>query len=177
MAISSIVKTRRDGTLTISDAAGAHTLTVAFEAGDFSLSVPGPTVNNFLDRGEIGAAPSLRYGDDAPMTGSFTAQLRDLSDASYITLESIILNSGYFASTWVSTNSNTDGDSGTAYTTTSTKLKTVTLLWTIEGTNRGDSSDHTISLPFCVLTGSLSEGDPNSISISFTSYAPWPSVT
>ena len=170
MAISTVVKTRRDGTLTISDAAGAHTLTVAYEAGDFSLSVPGPTVNNFLDRGEIGSAPSLRYGDDAPMTFSFTAQLRDISDATYITLESIILNSGQFASTWVSTNANTEGGA----TATATRLKTVTLLWTIEGTERGDTADHSISLPFSILNGSLSEGDPNSISISGTSYAVWP---
>lgn len=176
MAISTVVKTKRDGTLTISDAASAHSLTVAYEQGDFNLTIPGPTVNNFLDRGEIGAAPSLRYGDDAPMTFSFSAQLRDLADASYITLESIITNSGYFASTWVSTNSNTDGDSGTTYTTTTSRLKTVTVLLTIEGTNRGDSTDHTISLPMCIITGSIAEGDPDTISISGTSYAPWPTV-
>jgi hypothetical protein len=52
---------------------------------------------------------------------------------------------------------------------------TLDLEWTIEGTNHGDASDHVLTLPFCVVTGSLSEGDPDQISISFTSYSVYPS--
>lgn len=165
MAISQIIKTKRDGSITLSDNGGTHSLTVAFEAGDFSLSIPGPSVINSLDRGQFGATPSLRYGDDAAMTFSFSANLRDLSDAAYATLESIILQSGFVGSTWVSTM----GASGEVFT--------VNVVWTIEGTDHGDGADHTITLQHCVLTGSLAEGDPDTISISGTSYDLFPTVT
>ena len=165
MPISTIIKTKRDGSLLIRDNGAANTLTVAFEAGDFSLTIPGPSVINSLDRGEFGTTPSLRYGDDAPMTFSFTANLRDLSDATFATLESIILQSGFVGSTWVSTL----GANGEVFT--------LDLVWTIEGTDHGDAADHTITLTHCVLTGTLAEGDPDTISISGTSYDLFPTVT
>ena len=165
MPISDVVKTKRDGTLTFTDGAGVpNTLTVDFEAGDFNLSIPGPTVVSNLDRGQFKATPSLRYSDDAPMTATFTAMLRDLSDASYATLEEIILQSGDVGTNWVST---LGADA---------EVFTLTLGWTIEGTDHGDASDHSIDLPFCQVTGSLSEGDPNQISISITSYANFPTI-
>lgn len=165
MAISSIVKNKRDGTLTIKDNGGANTLVVAFEAGDFQLQIPGPTVSSYMDRGVLGATPSLRYVDDQPMTGSFTAYLRDISDAAYATLEEILCQTGFVASTWVSTM----GASG--------EVKTYTAQWDIEGTNHGDASDHQIICQFCVFSGSLQEGDPGQISMSFTAYDLYPSVT
>lgn len=165
MAISPIVKTLRDGTITFSDNGGANTLTVAYETGDLSIDIPQEGVANFLDRGRIGATPSLRYSDDAPMTGSFTAQLRDLSDAAYATLEELVMQSGFVGSTWVSTM----GANGEVFT--------VTLVWTIEGTDHGDSADHTLTLPYCVVRGGFAEGSPNTINISFTSYAVRPTVT
>ena len=164
MPYSSIVKTKRDGTLQFEDNAAAHTLAVAFEAGDFSLNIPEEAVNLFLDRGSIGSPPAIRYGDDQPITGSFTAYLRDLSDATYATLEEILLQSGYVGSTWVSTM----GATGEVFT--------LTLRWTIEGTNHGDATDHVITLPYCHVSGSLSEGDPDMISINFTCYAVRPTV-
>ena len=173
MSISQIVKTKHDGSITISDgtAVTPKTLTIDYEAGDFNLSIPGPSVSNFLDRGKFGTTPSLRYGDDAPITFSFTANLRDLSDATYITLESIITNSGYFASDWVATTGYTNS------TDPSEIVKTVKVLWTIEGSNHGDSADHTITLNHCVLTGSLQEGDPNTVSISGTAFVRFPVVS
>lgn len=163
MAISSIVKTLRDGTLTITD--GTRTCVIAFEEGTLSLDVPGPTINHFPDRGEISTtAPSLRKGEDQPMSGSFTAYQRDISDASYITLEEILLNSGYYASTWVSTLGAT------------AEVKTVTLQWDVEGTNHGDASDHQIICKFCVPSGSIAEGNPNVVSVNFTSWDQYPDV-
>ena len=49
----------------------------------------------------------------------------------------------------------------------------VQIFWT-EGTDHGDASDHTLTLPHCVITGSLAEGDPDTVSISLTSYANFP---
>ena len=163
MSESLIVKTKRDGTIKFLDNSGANTYTVAYEAGDLNISIPGPSVISPLDRGSLGSPPSLRYSDDAPITGSFTAYLRDLGDGAYATLEEIITQTGHVASTWVSTM----GANGEVFT--------LDLEWTIEGTNHGDASDHVLTLPFCVVTGSLSEGDPDQISISFTSYSVYPS--
>lgn len=176
MSYSTVEKTKRDGTLTFGalaggafDAsgalnAGAESLVVAFETGDFNLSIPGPTVTHSLDRGVITSPPSIRYGDDQPMTFSFTALLRDLSDAAYATLEEIIMQSGYVASTWESTPH------------TNAEVQAYDLKWEIEGTNHGDAADHVIILENCVFTGSLQEGDPDSISISGTAYALYPTI-
>ena len=166
MSYSQIIKTKADGTILIEDGTGTPlTLTVAYETGDFNISIPGPTVSNFLDRSRFGSSPSLRYGDDQPVTFSFTANLRDIADASYITLESIITNSGIFASTWVSRGG------------ANAEVKTVRVTFTIEGTTHGDSADHTIVMDHCVLTGSLQEGDPDSVSINGTAFIRWPTCT
>lgn len=162
MAISTIRKTKRDGKITLRDNAAAHTLEVAFEAGDLNITIPKTTVSLELDRGSIGSPPDIRYGDDAPITGTFTARLRDLSDAAYATLESILMESGFVSTDWVSTM----GANGEVFT--------LDILWEIEGTDHGDATDHSLILPYCYITGSLAEGDSDIINISFTSYAVLP---
>jgi hypothetical protein len=162
MAISTVVKTKRDGTLTFQDGSGVpNTLTVEYEAGDFNLSIPGATVVDNLDRGSM--VGSLRYSDDAPMTASFTAYLRDLGDAAYATLEEIILASGDVGANWESTLG------------PDAEVFTLDLQWEI--VEPGGLPPHTLQLERCVVTGSLSEGDPDQISISITSYALYPSVS
>ena len=166
MAESLIVKTKRDGTLTFSDLGGVNSYTVAFEAGDLSLEIPGPTVNNFLDRGRFPSGnPSIRLGDDQPMTGSFTAYLRDVSDATDVTLMEIFTQSGAVSTGWTSTM----GANGEVFT--------VSLQWEIAGLVHGDSANHTVQCDFCYVTGSVSEGDPDTISISFQSFDLYPTVT
>lgn len=165
MAESTIVKTKRDGTIQISDLADANSYTVAYEAGDLSITLPGPAVISPLDRGQFGDPPSLRYSDDQPITGTFTAYLRDLTDDGYTTLAEILMQTGDVANNWTSTLGN------------NREVFTLTLEWTIAGLVHGDAADHVLTLPYCVVTGSLSEGDPNQISISFTSYSVYPTAT
>ena len=168
MAESTIVKTKRDGTLTFSDLAAANTYTVAFEAGDLTIDIPGPTVSNYLDRGRFTSPPSIRHIDDQPISGSFTAYLRDISDAVDETLFEIIAQSGFVGSTWTSRM----GANGEVFT--------LLLTWDLEGTDHGDvdgvaaPSDHRIQLDHCWVTGSIAEGDPNAITINFTSYELYP---
>tara|TARA_Y100000310_G_C20685161_1_gene818510 strand:- start:1077 stop:1532 length:456 start_codon:yes stop_codon:yes gene_type:complete len=149
--------------LKFEDNAAANSLTISYEAGDFQLSIGANVVAN-LDRGKFGATPSLRLSDDQAMTATFTAYLRDFSDATYATLEEIILQSGDVGSNWVSTLGS------------DAEVFTLDLTWTVEGTDHGDASDHVLTIPFCHVTGSLSEGDPNQVSISITSYATLPST-
>lgn len=169
MAESTIVKTKCDGTILFEDGAGTPvSYTVAYEAGDLTINLPGKTVNAFLDRGKFGSTPSLRYGDEQAITFSFTAHLRDLSDGTDVVLPDFLLD--------------TDGDlstaAGSAQSTlgTNAEVMTWTVTFTIEGTDRGDASDHVIELSFCHVTGSISEGDPDTISIEGTSYQQYPTA-
>jgi len=158
MAESTIIRTKRDGIIAITDA--IRTYTIAYEPGDFTFDVPGETVTLYLDRGVIGSTPSIRNADDQPMTLSFTAALRDCVSASHATLLdlAVIFASGYVSSTWTDTMG------------TNSDTKTYTITWTVEGSDHG-GSDVTLSFPFVVVRGSVSEGDPDTVSISGTSYA------
>jgi hypothetical protein len=165
MPISTIVKNKRDGTLTLLDSGGSNSVVVAYEVGDLSITIPGPTIESYLDRGSFASTPSLRLGDDQPMTFTFSAYMRDVSDASYITLESILCSSGVFSSTWVSTLGS------------SADVKTVTTRWDIEGTNHGDSADHRIEMNYCFVNGSIGEGGPNTVNVAGTAFDLYPTVT
>ena len=165
MPESTIVKTKRDGTLMFSDLAAANTYTVSFEAGDLNLTIPGATVNNFLDRGRLTSPPSIRYGDDQPITGSFSGYLRDISDVAYATLTEILTQTGEVGASWTSTM----GANGEVFA-----LK---ITWTIAGLIHGDASDHVVELDHCYVTGSLAEGDPDVVNLDFTSYVLYPTVT
>jgi len=165
MAISTIIKTKRDGSLAFTDKDAGNSFTVSYEAGDLSISIPGRGANNYLDRGQITAVPSVRYTDDAPLTGSFSAYLRDMSDASYATLMEIMCQTGEVGSSWNSTLGN------------NAEVFCVKLTWTVEGTDHGDSSDHVCAMDHCYVTGSVSEGDPDTLTINFTSYSVYPTLT
>lgn len=165
MPESTVVKNKRDGTIEFSDFAAANSLTVAFESGDLSLTIPGTSVSNYLDRGTM--VPSLRLVDDQPITGSFTAYLRDFSDATYATLMELITLTGDVGANWVSTGQ---------IPPVIADVFTVDLKWTVAGVIHGDPTDHEIVLNFCHLTGATSEGDPDTITINFTSYTVYPTV-
>jgi len=165
MPESTICKTKRDGTLTIRDLASTNTYEVAFEAGDLNAAIPGPTINVFLDRGVLGTTPCVRKGDDQVQTGTFTATLRDVTDASVATLLDILTESGFYASTWVSTLG------------ANAEVKLVSLEFKIAGLTHGDAADHTIVFNHARLTGSIAEGDFTTISVAWTAYELYPTVT
>lgn len=163
MPTSNIVKNMRDGKIVLSDFGGANSLEITVEPGDFKLDVPQEQVQNYLDRGRMGSPPHLRFGEEQPMTGSFSVHMRGLSSASTAMVEQLIHGTGYLLDNWVST-------MGAA-----AEVFTLDITYSIEGTDHGDSADHSIVLPFCVVRGSFEEGDPNKASFSFTSYAVRPS--
>ena len=158
MAHSTVVKNFRDGTLSVADGAGspaAHT--VAFEAGDFSVSglmANHKEVTTYLDRGDLG---SVRYTNQTFPSGSFSLHFTDLTDAGYSTLADLLLKKGSHASAVSTLGANAE-------------VYAVKLTLTIEGTDHGDSADHTIVLDDCTCSVDFAEGDPNSLSVSFTCY-------
>ena len=158
MAISSVVKNFRDGTILIEDGTGTPlAVTVQFEAGDFSLSglnQGNVEATTYLDRGELG---SVRKTSRTFPTFSFSAHMTDLSDATDKLLWDAVNKTGAFSAA-VSTG-------GTA-----SDVYMLKVTFTVEGTNFGDSADHVMILNNCRLSLDLSEGDPNSFSISGTVY-------
>lgn len=158
MALSTVTKSFRDGTILIEDATAVTplSLTVQFEAGDLSLSglAQGGTsyeTTQYLDRGEMGTA---RKTNRAFTTGSFTAQLTELSDGSNKTLPDIILKQGSFSAAVSTLGANAD-------------VFSLKITLTIEGTDFGDSSDNVLVMNDCVCTLDISEGDPDTFAISF----------
>lgn len=164
MAESTVVRTKRDISIAYTD--GTRTYTVAYEPGDFSLEIPRETVNNFLDRGVMPSTPSIRLGDDQPMTFSHTVYERDwVSAADHVTMLdlAVFFASKYAASNWTST-------IGTA-----SDVDTLSVNMTQEGSDFGES-DLTLRLPYAVIRASRQDGDPNTIAITGTSYALIPVV-
>lgn len=130
--------------------------------------MPAEAVNSFLDRGVIGATPSIRYGDEQPMTFGYSAYLRDLGDTAnaYATLPDVLFRyaSRAVATLWTSTMG------------TNSDVFTVTTNLTLDGSPFGEA-DKTLALPFCVVRGSIQEGDPSTVSVSGTSHAARPTLS
>ena len=168
MAESTVVRVKRDGLITHTD--GTNTLTVSQEVGDFNLDVPRESVNHFADRGKIGAVPDLRKGDDQPMTFGYSKHLTDLGDTAepeaYQTLLDLLFAyvGGYTDDNWTSTlGTHSDAD-------------TWTTKFTMDGASFGES-DKTLTLPYGVIRGSIAEGDPDTITVSGTSWAVVPTLS
>ena len=153
MPISSVVKNFRDGTITLADN-GINTLTIQYEAGDLSLS--GVNQGNYehtkyLDRGDLG---SIRKTNRSFPTGSFSCQMTEFSDASNANIWDLVNKTGAFSAAVSTLGANAD-------------LYTLKITLSVEGTNFGDSSDHTLDMDDCRCTIDFSEGDPSSFTINF----------
>jgi hypothetical protein len=167
MAESLITKHLRDGTLRA--VSGANTYTWKYEDGDFKLAIPGPTVEHYLDRGRLadtnGGKPNLRFGEDQPMTGSFSCYLRDLGSSLILTASQFVTKTGIVAASWASTMGATD------------EVPTVDLYWDVAGVVHGDGANRTLYLPYTYISGATEEGKPNKVTFDFTSYCVYPVIT
>jgi hypothetical protein len=154
MAQSTVIKNFRDGSLLFADNTGTPlTLAIQYEAGDFSIDNLNEGLvetTAYLDRGEFA---TLRKTNRVFPSFSFTAHMTDISDATDKLLYDLARKTGGFASAVSTLGANADA-------------MTYKLTFTVEGTNFGDSADHTMVLNDCRITLSFSEGDPNSFSVS-----------
>ena len=159
MAVSSVVKNFRDGTILIEDGTGTPlAVTVQYEAGDFSitgLNQSNTEATTYLDRGELG---TVRKTSRTFPTFSFSAHMTDLSDATDKLLYDAVNKTGAFSAAV-----STGGTASDVY------MLKVTL--TIEGSNFGDSADHVMIMNNCHLAIDFAEGDPNSFTLNGTVYA------
>ena len=154
MAQSTVIKNFRDGTLVFADNTGTPlTMPIVFEAGDFSIDNLNEGLvetTAYLDRGEFS---TLRKTNRVFPSFSFSAHMSDLSDATDRLLFDLARKTGAWAAAVSTLGANSDA-------------MTYKLSFTIEGTNFGDTADHTMILNDCRITLSFSEGDPNSFSVA-----------
>ncbi len=163
MAQSGVVKTKRDGLITVADNAGfggANVLDVTKEIGNFTVTTANPQRNNFLDRGRLDG--SVRYGDDVPAAGSFSHYFRDAFDGAVATLFDVWnwdgAGSSYVDANWVSTGG------------ANAEVPTADLRYTIEGSDHGDGADHTLTWLDVSFDYVLTEGDPTLAAVNWQSH-------
>tara|TARA_Y100001938_G_C8098452_1_gene439823 strand:- start:1949 stop:2449 length:501 start_codon:yes stop_codon:yes gene_type:complete len=157
MAYSTIPKVRRDGSITLKDGGGV-TLVVAFEEGNFSVDVPKDDQTVIRDRSTI---VTIRKGDEQPITGSFSFFFRDFTDNEAGSVRDFIHKENFYSG-----NTST-GSTGTPFV----EHYCIDIDFEVDGTLDGNTSANPkMTLSKAVCTFSLSEGDPGTYTINFTSY-------
>ena len=154
MAVSTVPKVRRDGTITLTDSGASNTYTVAYEDGDFSFSRTKAARIVVRDRGVI---VGVRNGDAPVMSLSFTVHLREFTNSTADVLIDVLEETGAAAS-WTSVSSG-------AFEPYMLDCKL-----TIEGTDHSDQADATITLSKCLFEWDVSEGDPDKVSVKAEVY-------
>lgn len=146
---SNIAKTKRDGQVTLVDGAAA-TYIANFNVGDFTWEATKPALLVIRDRNSIIGS---RKSDDPEISFSFTAHLRALTSATADVLLDFV--SGNMAGSALTST----GGNGYEQFLCDVKYK-------IDATAIGDSSDYMATFSKCLLTATITEGEPDSISIS-----------
>lgn len=155
------VKTARNGIVTLKDGTGTpKTLELTFD-GEFTVDIPGTDIIFHKDRGVFGATPETSLGEDQPMTGSFNAKVKKLTDAAAATAVDVfaaLAGAGFM------------GTSPWASTVTGSQRLLVDIVYT-DGTTTWAFEDSAI-------TGKFQEGtEADMASFSFTSPHPYPTIT
>jgi len=160
MALSTAVKVRRDGTITLTSG-DPVTLTIDYEDGNFSmdnLSSAGKADRVVIrDRGSI---VGLRKGDDVVGSLGFSVHFREFTNASVGTHNLLDFLNGQEpdgAGSYQSLVST--GSSGFEQFLCTVKID-------IEGTDLGDGADGSATMLLCALTADFSEGDPDILNVS-----------
>lgn len=160
MAVSTIPKNMTDGSLVINDGTGTPlTITVAWENGDFSFD--GLAAGGQRERVPYTSRAKTLIG--LRMTGliygsySFSFTFGEFTEATTGNVMDMLLGTG--------------GHSARISTTVALgDVMTFDLIFTVEGTDLGDSADHTFTMTDCTADISFAEGDPTTVTISGTCY-------
>lgn len=157
MAESTSVAVRRDGTILIKDGTTPtpNSYTVAYENGDFSYTEEKSDRVVIRDRGTI---VGLRRADDPVLSFSFTVHFRELTNASSDSIIDFIMKTGN-----ASSNVSAGGNGFEQYL--------VDIDFDVDKTAIGaEVVGHRATLSKCLLTYQVSEGDPDSISLTGECY-------
>lgn len=162
MPASGVVKNQNDGQVQLRASGGSPSITLQTDAGDFSgtgLKKKLKATNMYQSRGK---RHSLRHTELQQPTISFTGQFLNFSgnektETSGSVFEAVLGD----GTTWTSATSTTSAI-GDVYT--------LDIVFTVEGTDFGDTGDHSITFHDVELTIDVAEGDPNTYSCSGTVY-------
>ena len=149
MALSNVVKVRRDGTITLTSGGGSPvTLTVDYEDGNFTADLLGAEEDRIVikDRGTI---VGLRKGDDQVGSISWSTHMREFTNAG---ASGVLLD--FINGTQAGSALSTTGGAGYEQFLCTVKM-------TCEGTDHGDSADAAVQFEYVLLTADFSEGDPD----------------
>ena len=151
---SNIVKTKRDGMVTLKDgSAGPVSYIANFNVGDFSWEDSKPDLIVIRDRASIVGA---RLADNPEIAFSFSVHLRALTDSSNDTLLDFV-------------NGTLSGASLTSVAVGGYEPFLCDVEFKMDATaTLSDTKSYIATFSKCRLILSLSEGDPSSISVSGT---------
>ena len=159
---SRILKTAYDGVVSFIDATGTPlTLAVPFENGDFSASGLHPSGRAAVVIKARGKVVSVRNGESQEITGSFSVKMSEFTAGAgkANAVDASFKKSGGL---WASAVS--------VFATGSERMM-VDIKITIEGTDIGDTADHTITFKKCDVSFDFAEsGDGNTVTVNFTCY-------
>ncbi len=166
MALSTSIKTSHDATLTLKDGTGTPvTLAVPVTIGDETISelMAASTVTSeynetvaFEARGKL---TGIRHGARIYPSGSFAVQFREFTNATAGAVLDFIRKTGGYASNTSSAPSAFGSD-----------VYLVDLVITVEGTDRGDGADHTITMTDCRMVAEYAADVPATLTIAWTCY-------
>lgn len=161
MSLSATPILSRDGILTIKDGAGTPlSYAIAYTDGDFSMNgivEDQSAVQSFRNRGRTYA---VRKTEDQDLEFSFTCHAHAiLGDGTTAGLYDVLGKKGV----WAAATSTLPAAAGDAFC--------VSLTFTAERSNLGATSDASVVLKYCRISGDFQEGIPSTFSISGTAYA------
>lgn len=158
MASSTVIKNLCDGTITLKDGTGTPIdVVIRFDNADFSIDRIQEDLREVVAYQHRGVLSSVRHTTRFFPTFSFSCAMSEFTSASDNNAADAILKNGAFAS-------------GVSTLGSSADVYTLDVVITVEGTNYGDSGDHTFTLEDAHCQIGWSDGDPATFSISGTVY-------
>jgi len=158
MAASTVIKNLNDGTITLEDGTGTPvTLVVPFSTGDLNVTALAATQNEVTAYETRGTLNTVLHTSRTYPTLGFSFQVADYTDVTDFTAQDFVMFQGAYASNVSTLGANAE-------------VKTIKVTLTVEGTDHGDAADHTIVLDDVHCTMDITEGDPNTATISGTVY-------
>lgn len=161
MAASNVIKNSFGaGSIILSDGTGTPlTVTIDFDNADFSADGLMDTLKGVAVYQTRGSVHSIRHTEREFPTGSFSSMMSEFTDSSGGTALDFVTGKAPFAARISTLSGGANAD-----------VFCCDVKMTAEGTDLGDSSDHTITLEDCAVKVAYSTGDPSSFSFSFICY-------
>jgi len=156
MALSDNIKNFTAGSIGVADSGGTNSLTADTDTGSFSVGELQAVLNEVHPYFRRGRFKSAAYGERIVPAGTFEAMVAQFTDATADVVQDLILQRNKYSA---------------AVSTLGSAAKTpyaLDLTFNMEGTDYGDSVDHSFTMHDCIVKVSeFSEGDPNMIKFSF----------